>query len=119
MDVPRFCVYPGFRGGGGSGRGLLRTYYDSLWGGVAGEVVDFFEGVVFWFGGRVGCAVGSSVGSALAVGLGEWVGAEEVAGDGGGGFEGGGGGRVVSALGLQAWCILGGTTERGRKAGCE
>ncbi len=48
----------------------------------------------------MGGAVGSSLGLALAVEFGGWVGAEEVAGDAGGGLDGGGGGRVVSALGL-------------------
>ena len=51
-----------------------RTYYDSFWGGIAGEFADFFEGVVFWFRGG---AVGSSVWLALAVGVGGGVGAEE------------------------------------------
>ena len=83
----------------GGGR-VVRTYYDSLWGGIAGEVADFFEGVVFWFGGGRWGAVGSSVGLVLAVGLGRGVRAEEVAGDAGGGFDGGDGGRMVSAAGL-------------------
>ena len=81
-------------------RRVVRTHYDSLWGRIAGEVADFFEGVVLWFGWGVGGAVGSSSGLAPAVGWGGWVGAEEVAGDGGVGSEGGGGGRMVSAMEL-------------------
>lgn len=77
--------------------GFADIYYDTFWGGVAGEGADFFEGVVFWFGGG---AVGSEVGLALVVGAGGGVGAEEGVGDVGGGFEGGGGGRTVCAFGL-------------------
>ena len=90
-----------------------RTYYDSFWGRIAGEVADFFEGVVFWFGWGIGGAVGSGVGLALAVGVGGGVGAEEGVGDAGGGFDGGGGERVVCALALYLGRVLGSTTERG------